>query len=702
MKKQLAFQPYTSLRRKIIRQVNSDLASLEHATVHEAQNRDDCSFSQTVFSNESFPHQADAPLTDLAVSLPVMEYPSDDLTSTAGDPVFGQSQEDFDDSNMYPTYSDSDSSDNSSCDFLEGGDILEKLQLWGSKFNITNIAMTHLLKILSMYFPQLPKDSRTLLKTPKLASVRKMGPGEYCHKGLGNGLKSLVQRNFVPENNAFVLQFNIDGLPLFRSSSRALWPILGMAINLPDKVPFVIGLYCGTEKPPVAAEYLEEFVTETQHILSDGLIIDTQTFTISIHSFVCDAPARAFIKGIKSHSGYNSCEKCVQKGMYEKNKVIFPSVGAPVRTDETFRAMTDGDHHTETVCPLHKLNIGCVSQFGLDYMHLVCLGVMRRFLLYWKGPVGPLSVRLGSRQIVDISNKLLHFATYFPTEFARKPRSISELLRWKATEFRQFLLYLGPVALIGILESSLYDHFLLLSVAIRLLMKPAVENEVLIYAKNLLSLFVQQCEMLYGRESLVYNVHNLIHLAGDVANLGPLDNFSAFPFENALGQLKKLIRKPQHPIQQVLNRLSEQKQASNQIRPVTCTAFMVKYQHYDNFVPAEYSTHSQYKYLFINNSSFHIFKKGNNCVLTSDGPAFISNVLVSGQEEVKIHCKLFLQATDLFLKPLPSSNLNIFKININTFRYCIFPSSKIVCKCVCLPIDCSELNFAVFPMLHCS
>ena len=52
----------------------------------------------------------------------------------------------------------------------------------------------------------------------------------------------------------------------------------------------------------------------------------------------------------------------------------------------------------------------------------------------------------------------------------------------------------------------------------------------------------------------------LIRLAGDVRRFGTLDNFSAFPFENALKRIKKLVRKPNLPLQQLTNRLFEKQQ----------------------------------------------------------------------------------------------------------------------------------------------
>ena len=77
------------------------------------------------------------------------------------------------------------------------------------------------------------------------------------------------------------------------------------------------------------------------------------------------------------------------------------------------------------------------------------------------------------------------------------------------------------------------------------------------YADQLLCRFVQKFGEIYGRDRLVNNVHGLVHLAKDVQNYGPLDNFSAFIFEILLRNLKSQIRRQILPLQQVIRRISE-------------------------------------------------------------------------------------------------------------------------------------------------
>lgn len=52
-------------------------------------------------------------------------------------------------------------------------------------------------------------------------------------------------------------------------------------------------------------------------------------------------------------------------------------------------------------------------------------------------------------------------------------------------------------------------------------------------------------------------MHALQYLIDDYNNFGPLDNVSAFPFENHMRILKKTMRKATQPLQQAVKRYEE-------------------------------------------------------------------------------------------------------------------------------------------------
>ena len=156
-----------------------------------------------------------------------------------------------------------------------------------------------------------------------------------------------------------------------------------------------------------------------------------------------------------------------------------------------------------------------------------------------------------------MSQNLLSLKSYIPSEFARKPRVVAERHRWRATEFRQFLLYSGPVVLYNLLSEPVYNNFMLLSVAISILASPSLSVKMCCFAKTLLVSFVENFGQLYGDKKLVYNVHGLIHLSDDVQQHGHLDNISGFLFENFLGQIKEMVGSPHFPVAQVIRRISE-------------------------------------------------------------------------------------------------------------------------------------------------
>lgn len=194
--------------------------------------------------------------------------------------------------------------------------------------------------------------------------------------------------------------------------------------------------------------------------------------------------------------------------------------------------------------------------FVLDPMHLVFLGVMRRLLvMFWIE--GKRGVKLPKSVILNINNQIKSNKKHIASEFTRKLRTLKDAKRWKATEFRFFLLYLGPLLLRSQTSSDVHKHFLLLHAAVFILSSQHLTNKYIATAKLFLTTFVKMGAKMYGKYFVVYNIHSLIHICDDVALYGDLNSYSCFPFENYLGKLKRSIRGKYRLLQQIHNRLRE-------------------------------------------------------------------------------------------------------------------------------------------------
>ena len=372
--------------------------------------------------------------------------------------------------------------------------------------------------------------------------------------------------------------------------------------------------------------------------------------------------------------------------------MTFPDTKASLRTDESFRLMLDADHHM-ALSPLSELNIGLVSQFPLDYMHMVCLGVVRRLLNLWLR--GPRHVRLSSNQAKVISDEMTSFQAHFPVEFSRKPRSLVEINNWKATEFREFLLYTGPVVMKGKVSEDIYANFLRLSVAMRLLLSPKLAADYSDYCGKLLLCFVKSFSQLHGTEEVVYNVHSLLHIHQDAQRFGALDNISAFPFESYLGRLKKLVRKPQYPLQQVCRRLTEINKRHCCHRDQEKKAQCLK-AHMRGPLPLEYRNCLQLREY--RGNSYLCCTTGNDCCIIHNHIGLVRNILLhTATQQVFIAFERFEKHEPFFLSPLSSDRLSIFFVQQLSGTVEVFPVSEVTTKCVLLPY---RNNFVCFPLLH--
>lgn len=560
---------------------------------------------------------------------------------------------------------------------------------WAVSFGISLVALTALLSILHITHPNLPKDGRTLLKTKTHYAIQEKAGGNYHHFGILPSLKATISKyaKTLTEGMTLGLQINIDGLPLFKSSTVQLWPILGLLVTVPMKEPVVIGAYCGPKKPSSATEFLSDFVNELQE-LEAGFCIGDKNLKIRLHMVICDAPARSFVKKTKAHNAYHGCDKCLHPGQYQNRRMTFPGSEHPQRTDISFNMKVDELHHHEGPHPFKNVKVGMVSQFPLDYMHLVCLGIVRKLLQTWLR--GPLTVRLPALIVDRMSGKLQSMRPYVPIEFARRPRSLRELDRWKATEFRQFLLYTGPVVLAGFLDRNMYHNFMLLSTAISILISPEHLN-LADYAGQMLKSFVNHFGELYGTDQIVYNVHCLVHLADEVKRHGCLDSFSAFPYENHLGKIKKLIRKPEFPLAQLIRRLSE----------VTATKLdadadiRLKREHFVGPIVVGMGVNAQYGEMRVERWTIKL-TTGDNMFLVGDKVCLIKNIIQNDNGVYAIYTE-FSRQSPFYTYPFNSNRMNIFVINDQSDELKSVEVSALQQKCVALPY---RDGFVAIPLLH--
>ena len=194
------------------------------------------------------------------------------------------------------------------------------------------------------------------------------------------------------------------------------------------------------------------------------------------------------------------------------------------------------------------------------------------------------------------------------------------------------MLYTGPVVFRDILPQEQYDHFLKLTVGMSILLDEDAtfrEEKIDIAQENLLR-YVKDAEQIFGPTFMSYNIHSLMHIAADVIHFGvSLNDLSAFPFENLIYRLKKMVRNGQNPIAQVTKKLLALENANLYQKPV-----MTKLQ--------------------IGG------RKSDSYFLLENHVAIVTSVI-----DKEYECQLYNKGVlyDFFKKPIKSSEIDIFYLN---------------------------------------
>lgn len=201
-----------------------------------------------------------------------------------------------------------------------------------------------LLARLKPVFPNLPTSYKTLLNTPRHIKILPCGSGEMWYKGIRTNLDFIDLSEYVIEKGKIILNINMDGMPVSKSSSKKFWPILGHLEGTKSE-PFIIAIYYGKHDPDTIDDFLIQFIAEIDELQNNGYNFNNINYEFEILNYILDAPARSLIKCCIGHNGYYACEKCEIKGEWHNERMTYTDLNQPLRTDASFKAQNQPHHH---------------------------------------------------------------------------------------------------------------------------------------------------------------------------------------------------------------------------------------------------------------------------------------------------------------------------------------------------------------------
>lgn len=418
-----------------------------------------------------------------------------------------------------------------------------------------------------IYVP-LKKQIHDFVNSEKYNLLKKQESGENIG-GINTGeyYKILKQQGIIGEND-LTLQFNTDGVKLFKSSPLSLWPLI---VNINElgykgrqKNEMLCGVWYDEDKPKVET-FLKFFVEELKNLHEEGVVrtVAQRSITIKVHTIASplDSIARALLQNIMQFNGAFGCAFCLHEGevvtVGRGHTRVYPRVAAENRTIQSHKAHVQEAENSGNPCKGVKgfsilMNVPCfsiVDSFTVDYMHAVLLGVVKTIVDSWFQSCFHLEAWYIGDKIDDVDNVLTEIEP--PCEITRPPQSLSKRKQWKASEWKNFLLYYSLVCLKNILPNKFFKHWFLLVYSMRIFLKAEISHSEFDSATKALKEFVHSVENTYGKQFYKYNVHLLLHIPRATRLFGQLWDTSTYPYEHYNGVLGKMFRNSQAVPEQI-------------------------------------------------------------------------------------------------------------------------------------------------------
>ncbi|CAF3472495.1 unnamed protein product [Rotaria socialis] len=391
--------------------------------------------------------------------------------------------------------------------------------------------------------------NQLLLNRKELYPMTDICYGEfYCNKS-----------NVTTNRITFIV--HVDGSPLIKSSKQSMWPCFASIVELPPPIRdyqkniVLLSLWTSRVKPDPDV-FLHETIEELKLLINNGtsIFINGQEYVISFGTqyFISDLPAKALFCKTINFNGYSACTECHSTGEWNaENKVViypFTQNNLTSRTHEEYinaaREAKKKSTRKKNISVNGIKGISALlqifeypSQIIFDYMHLVCLGHMPSLIKRWCQSIDRSTIRS-----IDSALDQLCLPHNVNVPFLD---SILNASQWKAKNSRLFVLNVGVPIVTLHLPQLLASHFLLYSMAVKMLHAPESIEEINL-AEDLMNYYCKTAGLIHDRSIEIYSLHAHIHLAQQVRKHGGLAHTSAFGFESCIRFISKKAHGSKH------------------------------------------------------------------------------------------------------------------------------------------------------------
>ena len=265
------------------------------------------------------------------------------------------------------------------------------------------------------------------------------------------------------------LSMNSDGVRMINSRKKSLWPLWLSVLNLPPTLrcmfvnTVLAKLWFGRGKPDwkIFFDQIKEGLDRRPTIEINGV---SWTLMFEVKILVADLPAKASILNIKQFNAYFGCSLCLIKCKpigEGKKGLFYPNQRNKMRTKERHEEYLNLIQNEGLSSFRGVKGPSAVADIVDNLRHQILLGVTRTLLFAVKNKTNKLGLGRIRKAVEGIQ---------LTSDFKRSLRSLDELEYFKANELKVWLLYIGPVVLVGNVNAVLYERFHLLSYITRLLL----------------------------------------------------------------------------------------------------------------------------------------------------------------------------------------------------------------------------------------